>query len=244
MKKSTVLVTGASRGIGFTIAEKLLESGFKVIGVGKSESISSTFVHENYSGISCDLSSKSDLEQKLKPLFESENCPDVLINNAGIAEPCSFDVSDQEWDIQWDRTLQVNLNTPVQLIKWAIPMWEKRKKGIHIVISSRAAYRGETEQYASYAASKSGIIGVSKTIARGFGERGITSFAVAPGFTMTDMLKEAIPVYGEDYMKRENVLGEIAPTDDVADLCVLLSQGKLKHMTGQTFHINSGSYML
>ena len=154
------------------------------------------------------------------------------------------ELSDDEWEIKWNRTLQVNLNTPVQLIKWAIPMWEKRKQGIHIVISSRAAYRGETEQYASYAASKSGIIGVSKTIARGFGERGITSFAVAPGFTMTDMLKEAIPVYGEAYMKRENVLGEIAPTDDVADLCVLLSEGKLKHMTGQTFHINSGSYML
>jgi len=117
MKKSTVLVTGASRGIGFTIAEKLLESGFKIIGVGTNDSIKKTFSHPNYSGISCDLSSKADIEQKLKPVFDSENCPDVLINNAGIAEPCSFDVSDQEWAIQWERTLQVNLNTPVQLIK-------------------------------------------------------------------------------------------------------------------------------
>jgi NAD(P)-dependent dehydrogenase (short-subunit alcohol dehydrogenase family) len=240
----TVLVTGASRGIGFSITEALLNAGFRVIGTGTSEKIHSIHNSSNFTGVVCDLSNRSDVELKLKPIFQNDSCPDVIINNAGISEPCSFESTDEEWDLNWNRVLHVNLLSPVQLVKWAIPVWKKRRSGIHIAITSRAAYRGETEDYASYAASKSGLTGVNKTIARGYGKDGIVSFAIAPGFTLTDMMKEAIPVYGEDYIKRENVIGEVAPPEEIADLCLVLASGKLSHMSGQTFHINSGSYMI
>lgn len=239
-----VIVTGVTRGIGFTITQKLLESGFNVIGTGTTERIYDVFDHPNFTGVVCDLSNRAELNRVLQPILASEECPDVIINNAGISEPCSFESSDDEWDLNWNRVLQVNLLSPVQLVKWAIPIWKLRKSGIHIAITSRAAYRGETEDYASYAASKSGLTGVNKTIARGYGKDGIVSFAIAPGFTLTDMMKEAIPVYGEDYIKRENVIGEVAPPEEIADLCLVLASGKLSHMSGQTFHINSGSYML
>lgn len=240
----TVLVTGATRGIGFSIAKKFLENGFHVIGTGTSGKIDRTFSNSNFKAVKVDLSNKIEVEQKLKSLLESPDCPDIIVNNAGISEPCSFEASQEEWDSNWQRTLQVNLISPTQLVKWAIPVWKQRKSGIHIGITSRAAYRGETEDYASYAASKSGFTGVNKTIARGYGKFGISSFAIAPGFTLTDMMRETIPVYGEDYILRENVIGEIAPPEEIADLCVMLASGKFKHMTGQTFQINSGSYMI
>lgn len=241
----TALVTGASRGIGKAITQKLLQSEFYVLGVSRTGVFDDEIlIHPNFKPISCDLANQIELKTKLKPLLESENVPDIIINNAGISEPCSFDVTDADWEMHWNRVLQVNLHSPTQIVKWVLPQWKKQQAGIHIVIASRASYRGETEPYAAYAASKSGIIGVHKTIARAFGAYGIISVAIAPGFTDTDMAREAIPVYGEAYLKKDNVLDELMPPEEIAELCLLISQGKVRHLTGSTIHINSGTYMI
>lgn len=245
MKKNKVaLVTGASRGIGFSISKLLLENGIQVIGISKTGLFSGLESNENFIGIQCDLADKLDLKKQLKSLLESDLCPEIIINNAGVSEPCLFSETDENWDLHWEKVMQVNLNSPTQLIKWAIPQWKNRKIGTHILIASRAAYRGETESYAAYAASKSAAVGVSKTIARAFGEFGITSTVIAPGFTNTDMATEAIPIYGEAYIKKDNVLNEIIPPEEIAELCLLISQGKVRHLTGSTIHINSGTYMI
>jgi NAD(P)-dependent dehydrogenase (short-subunit alcohol dehydrogenase family) len=241
----SALVTGASRGIGKSITVKLLQDGFFVFGVSRTGKYDSELLdHPYFSSLVCDLSDVQQVKTILKPIIESERCPDIIINNAGISEPCAFDVSDEAWETHWKRVMQVNLHTPTNLVKWAIPMWKSRKSGTHIVIASRASYRGETEHYSAYAASKSGIIGVNKTIARAFGPFGIISVGIAPGFTDTDMAREAIPVYGESYIKKDNVLDELMPPEEIAELCVLIAQGKVRHLTGSTIHINSGTYML
>lgn len=236
-----ILLTGSSRGIGKAIADLLLVKGFEVIGTSTSTINQST---NNYSHIVCNLSNQEDL-QKLKETFNGEEIPEVLINNAGMFRDADFGISDEEWLETWDITQQVNLRSAALLCKWAINAWMERGiEGRIINISSRAGMRGDTQEYAAYAASKAGMIGLTKSIARSMGKKGITAYTIAPGFVETDMARESIEVYGAEYLTQGLALNEIAPPEEIANLVLLLAEGKLKHATGQTFHINSGSYLI
>lgn len=235
------LLTGSSRGIGKAIADLLLVKGFDVIGTSTSTINQST---NNYSHIVCNLSNQDDL-QKLKETFNGEEIPEVLINNAGMFRDADFGISDEEWLETWDITQQVNLRSAALLCKWAINAWiERGIEGRIINISSRAGMRGDTQEYAAYAASKAGMIGLTKSIARSMGKKGVTAYTIAPGFVETDMARESIEVYGAEYLTQGLALNEIAPPEEIANLVLLLAEGKLKHATGQTFHVNSGSYLI
>jgi len=234
------LLTGSSRGIGKAVSELLLVSGYNVIGTSRTSNSQS---NNQYTHIACDLS-KSEEVLKLKDIFEAEEIPEVLINNAGMFEDADFGISDEEWLANWDKTMQVNLRSAALLCKWAINAWKERGiEGRIINISSRAGQRGDTQEYASYAASKAGMIGLTKSIARSFGKDGITAYSIAPGFVDTDMARESIEVYGAEYLIQGLFLDTIAPTEEFANLVLFLAEGKLKHATGQTFHVNSGSYL-
>ena len=236
------LLTGSSRGIGKAIVQSLLENRYSVIGTSRS-SIDESTNNDNYEHIQCDLSDPSQLS-KLKVVFVGDQIPEVLINNAAYFAPADFEVSDEEWFKVWDETMQVNLKSVAQLCKWAVNAWkEKEIEGRIINISSRAGQRGDTQEYAAYAASKAGMIGLTKSIARSFGKEGITAYSIAPGFVNTDMARSSIEVYGEEYLTNGLALNEIAPPEEIANLVLLLAEGKLTHATGQTFHINSGSYL-
>ncbi|MEX0723995.1 MAG: SDR family oxidoreductase [Gracilimonas sp.] len=238
-----ILVTGTSRGIGRSIAQKLLDEGHGVIGT--SRSINHEFPNnKNYRHIKCDLAIEEDLE-KLKEVFEVNEIPEVLINNAGMFEEAQFDISDEDWLANWDKTMQVNLRSVALISKWALNTWTKAEvEGRLINISSRAGYRGDTGEYASYAASKGGMVAFTKSIARSFGKHGITAYTIAPGFVDTDMAQGSIEVYGEDYLTKDLALDNIAPPEQIANIVSLLAEGKLTHATGQTFHVNSGSYLI
>ncbi len=237
-----LLVTGSSRGIGKAICNSLLVYGYSVIGT--STKPINDYTNNEYQHIVCDLSSQQEL-QKLKEVFTGENPPDVLINNAGMFRDAEFGISDEEWLDTWDITQQVNLRSAALLCKWAINAWtEKGIDGRIINISSRAGMRGDTGEYAAYAASKAGMIGLTKSIARSFGKQGITAYTIAPGFVETDMAIGSIEVYGKDYLTQGLALDDIAPPEEIANLVLLLAEGKLTHATGQTFHINSGSYLI
>lgn len=236
-----ILLTGSSRGIGKAICDLLLDHNYEVIGTSRSTIHLSVI---NYTHLSCDLSNQEEVE-KLKNVFESESIPEVLINNAGMFEDADFDISDKDWLANWDKTMQVNLRSAGLLCKWAVNAWKTRGiEGRIINISSRAAQRGDTQEFASYASSKAGMIGLTKSIARSFGKNGITAYSIAPGFVDTDMAKESIEVYGEEYLTQGLALNSIAPPEQIAELVILLASGKLTHATGQTFHINSGSYII
>lgn len=236
------LITGSSRGIGKAICNSLLVNSYSVIGT--STKPINDYTNNEYRHIACDLS-KPDEVQKLKQIFFEDSIPEVLINNAGMFRDADFEISDEEWLETWDITQQVNLRSAALLCKWAINAWtEKRIEGRIINISSRAGMRGDTQEYAAYAASKAGMIGITKSIARSMGKKGITAYTIAPGFVETDMARESIEVYGAEYLTQGLALNEIAPPEEIANLVLLLAQGKLKHATGQTFHINSGSYLI
>ncbi len=243
--KPYALVTGASRGIGKSITEKLLEDDVKVIGTTRKTSFPNHFLSsELFELLTVDLADHAQLAETLKPIFERQKAPNVLINNAGIFEEAGFEKEDSDWLQSWDKTFQVNLRAPAMLSKWALNHWSKKEGGILINIASRAAYRGDTQEYAAYAASKSGLVAFTKSIARDFGKHNISAYSIAPGFIKTDMAMDSIEVYGEEYLTEGTAFDEITSPEEVAELVNFLASGKVKHMTGATFHINGGSYMI
>ncbi|PAU93799.1 SDR family oxidoreductase [Aliifodinibius salipaludis] len=240
------LVTGASRGIGKSITKSLLKEGFSVIGTARSSEFPKEFSqNDNFEGLYVDLADSVAIETKLKPIFEREETPNVLINNAGVFMESGFEKDDEFWLKKWDKTMQVNLRAPALLSKWALNRWIKQEEGGYLInISSRAAYRGDTQEYSAYAASKGGLVAFTKSIARDFGEHGISAYSIAPGFIKTDMAMESIDVYGEEYLTEGMAFDEITSPDEVGELVAFLASGKVPHMTGSTFHINGGSYMI
>lgn len=239
------LVTGASRGIGKSITKSLLKEDFRVIGTARSSEFPKEFSqNNNFESLYVDLANPAEIEKKLKRIFDREEAPNVLINNAGVFMESGFEKEDEFWLDKWDRTMQVNLRAPALLSKWALNRWIKEQEGYLINISSRAAYRGDTQEYSAYAASKGGLVAFTKSVARDFGEQGISAYSIAPGFIKTDMAMDSIQVYGEDYLTEGMAFDEITSPDEVGELVAFLASGKVPHMTGSTFHINGGSYMI
>lgn len=239
------LVTGASRGIGKHITSKLLEAGASVIGTTRSSAFPDAFTgNDHFESLSVDLADPVQVEQRLRPVFERDRAPGVLINNAGIFEEAGMEKDDEQWLQTWDRTQQVNLRAPALISKWALRRWQNEEGGVLINVASRAAYRGDTQEYTAYAASKGGLVAFTKSVARDFGRHNIAAYSLAPGFIKTDMAIDSIDVYGEEYLTEGMAFDEITSPEEVAELVAFLSTGKVKHMTGATFHINGGSYMI
>jgi NAD(P)-dependent dehydrogenase (short-subunit alcohol dehydrogenase family) len=239
------MVTGTSRGIGKCIAEKLLNEGRNVIGTRYKTGFPKEFIaHKNFEGRQVNLADSSQVDEILKPVFDRNDIPGVLINNAGVFEEAGMAKNDTDWLRTWDKTQQVNLRAPALLSKWAIDRWKKEAGGILINIASRAAYRGDTQEYSAYAASKAGLVAFTKSIARDFGKKNIVAYSIAPGFIKTDMASKSMDVYGEEYLTEGSAFDEITSPGEVAELVSFLAAGKVKHMTGATFHINGGSYMI
>ena len=240
------IVTGASRGIGLEIAKKLLQKGFEVPGTARKYKFPDVLSsNNNFSGNHVDLGDEGDIKSQLKPFFSESNEVDVLINNAGISVDSDFSDDDEKWLEVWDRTLSVNLRASVLLSKWFVNSHiDNKSSGVLINIASRAAYRGDTQEFAAYAASKSGMVAFTKSIARNFSKKGISAYSIAPGFIDTDMASEAKEIHGKEYLTQGSAFDEITSPVEVAKLVVFLAKGDVPHMSGQTFHINGGSYML
>jgi NAD(P)-dependent dehydrogenase (short-subunit alcohol dehydrogenase family) len=239
------LVTGASRGIGKSITEKLLADNTRVLGTKRNSEFPDAFIdNPNFESLSIDLADPIQVEELLKPVFSRHEAPGIVINNAGIFEEAGMEKDDEDWLKAWDRTQQVNLRVPALISKWALNKWTEEQGGILINIASRAAYRGDTQEYTAYAASKGGLVAFTKSVARDFGKQNIVAYSIAPGFIKTDMAMDSIDVYGEEYLTEGMAFDEITSPEEVAELVSFLATGKVKHMTGATFHINGGSYML
>ena len=243
-KENPVLVTGVSRGIGAAIAEKLLADGWRVIGTYNRNQPELDFAgHSRFEPVQADFSDPVQVEQKLKPLIQSQ-MPEVLVNNAGISENCDVEDSDEAWLELWDRTQQINLRAAALLAKWHIPIWKDRKKGRLINIASRAAYRGDTADFAAYAASKAGMVAFGKSLLRNYGKYGIEVYAIAPGFIKTDMAKDAAEIHGEEYITSDIPMGYLPEPDQVGETAAFLAEGKAPQLSGSTIHLNGGSYMI
>tara|TARA_A100001015_G_scaffold147163_1_gene163142 strand:+ start:19 stop:729 length:711 start_codon:yes stop_codon:yes gene_type:complete len=234
----TALVTGASRGIGKAIAEKLKADNYKVLGTATSDSGVDTLNSNGIEGHLLDLNSKDSIENFWSKLESDNKTISVLVNNAGITrDNIILRMSDEEWsDI-----MNVHLYGTFQLSKRALKMMLKNKWGRIINISSASASIGNRGQ-SNYAAAKAGVEAFTKSLAKELGKRDITINAVAPGFISTDMTENNKGV-NADYLVKEIPLGRFGKPEEVASLISFMCSDGASYITGQTIHINGGLYM-
>ena len=230
-----ILITGASRGIGAAAYALLKSSGHSAVG-------HSTRGSDDL--IAGDLSDAESPRRIWDAAVERLGGRiDVLVNNAGIYEAVADDVSDDEWHAQWARTMTINLQAAADLCRLAVEHFRANGGGRIVNIASRAGYRGDSPQHWHYAASKAGMVGMTKSIARGYAAEGILAFAVAPGFTVSEMTEEYLTGRGGAQILADIPLGRVATTDEVAEVIRWLAVNAPPSATGSVIDVNGASYV-
>ena len=248
----TILVTGSSQGIGATTAKTLSQSGaFVVLHYWQSDreaqSLAADIGRDRCHLLSVDLAQPGAGKDLWQAAIAQVGSIDVLVNNAATMPAASIEDEWEVWSTAWQTTLQVNLIAVADLCREAICHFQTRRNGTAggtiINIASRAAFRGDGVEFMQYAASKGGVIALTRSIARGFANDGILAFAIAPGFVHTDRIAEVMQERGADYITRDIPMGAPAPPQDVANAIAFLASGLAPHMTGATLDINGASYV-
>lgn len=234
--KKNILITGASRGIGRAILAALQRDGHNAIGqstAGEGVLLAADFTDP--------VAASSLWAEALKHL---DGRIDVLINNAGIFEPNALDSEDTAWLDGWNQTIQVNLTASAELCRLAVRHWQKCETGGRIInIASRAAYRGDSPAHWHYAASKGGMVAMTKTIARAYAPQEILAFAICPGFTMTGMAEDYLESRGGDKLLADIPLGRVAEPDEIAEMARWCSLDAPASMTGAVLDANGASFV-
>ena len=242
-----VLVTGASRGIGAAIARRLASCGARVaVHFGKERQTAEDLVRligHGARAFGADLASSEACATLWTEVEEAFGTVHSLVNNAGVAIGTPLTAATDSWLADWNRTLAVNLTATGLLCRFALAHFEKQHNGRIVNIASRAAFRGDTPDYLAYAASKGGMVALTRSIARGFGKKGIKAFLLAPGFTRTEMAQLFIDQYGEAYASSDIALERLTEPDDIAPTVAFLLSGLADHATGSTIDLNAGSYV-
>jgi NAD(P)-dependent dehydrogenase (short-subunit alcohol dehydrogenase family) len=228
--KTHILITGASRGIGAAIAASFNPETTTL----------------------CATSSKDgDLNDPATParlwalaLDALDGRIDVLINNAGVFEENPITRTDADWLESWDRSMQINLTASADLCRRAVLHWQSTGASGRIVnIASRAAHRGDSPAHWHYAASKAGMVAMTKTIARAYAKEGIYAFAICPGFTMTGMAEDYLSSRGGDKLLADIPLGKVADPEEVAVMARFCALEAPPSMTGAVLDVNGASYV-
>ncbi len=236
------LVTGASRGIGAAIAERLARDGARVIGTATTEAgaarIGESLAGFGGRGAVLDVGSQASIDALIADIEAREGPVGILCNNAGITRDMLLLRMKSD---DWDAVMQTNLASVYRLSKAVLRGMMKARKGRIINISSVVGATGNAGQ-ANYAAAKAGMIGFTKSLAREVGSRGITVNAIAPGFIDTDMTK------GLDEAQRAALytqipLGRLGQPADIAAAAAFLAGAEAAYITGETMHVNGGMYM-
>ena len=232
----TALVTGASRGIGKTIAMMLAKNGVKVIGVATSkESLKSIEDIENILPFCCDISDQNSIVELYHFAKKNADAIDILVNNAGIhMDNILLRMKTDEWH----KVLDVNLNGPFYLTKILLKDMIKNKNGRIINISSISGTDGNKGQ-SNYSASKGGLLAFTKSLAKEVGRRNITVNCIAPGVIETDMISNLTNTVKKDYLDRIP-LKKFGKPEDIGKMILFLSSDEASYITGQTFYIDGG----
>jgi len=231
-----ILLTGSTRGIGAACLAALTGAGAHVVGPGRAH---------GPDRVGADLADPAaPAALWAAALARLDGRVDVLVNNAGVFETNPLDGADDEWSAGWARTMQINLTAAAELSRLAVLHWRDRGTGGRIVnVASRAAYRGDGPDQWHYAASKGGMVAMTKTVARAYARDGILAFAVCPGFTMTGMADDYLASRGGDALLADIPLGRVAEPDEVASAVRYLALDAPASMTGAVLDLNGASYV-
>ena len=242
LENQVALVTGASRGIGAAIAQTLAENGAIVIGTATTEAgaaaISDSLAAHNGCGMVLNVSDKESIETVIKAIGEKFSAPTILINNAGITKDNLLMRMKED---EWDSVISTNLTSIYRLSKACMRGMMKARHGRIVNIGSVVGSTGNPGQ-ANYAASKAGVLGLTKSLARELGSRNITVNTVAPGFIETDMTN-ALPEEQRDALLNGIALGRLGRPQEIADTVLFLTSPSGGYITGETLHVNGGMYM-
>ena len=241
MTKQIALVTGASRGIGKAIAEKLTEDGFFVVGTATSDEGAnsiSTYLGDNGKGLKLDVADSDSITAVIKTINDQFGIPTVLVNNAGITRD---NLLMRMKDDEWDDIISTNLTSVFRMSKAVLRGMMKVKSGRIINISSVVGFTGNAGQ-ANYAAAKAGMIGFAKSMAKEVGSRNITINTVAPGFIDTDMTRELSDEI-KDTLLSSIPLNRLGKGKEIAHAVAFLASAGAGYITGETIHVNGGMFM-
>ena len=225
-----ILISGASRGIGAAIAEALSSDATKIVALSSAD---------------------GDLADPATPgrlwadsLDKLDGRIDVLVNNAGVFEANPIESDEADWIANWNRTQQINLTASASFCRLAVLHWQERASAGRIVhLASRAAPRGDSPAPWHYAASKAGMVAMTKTIARGYAKENILAFAICPGFTMTGMAEEYLASRDGDELLADIPLGRVAMPEEVAEMARWCAVDAPASMTGAVLDVNGASYV-
>ncbi len=245
LTNQVALVTGATRGIGADIADRLALAGATVIGTATTQSgveiINKRFTAAGFSGrgIVLDVSDVDSVNEVQKDITATEGAVTILVNNAGITRDNLLIRMKQD---EWDDIIQTNLSSIFYTAKVFLRGMMKARKGRIISIASVVGVMGNAGQ-ANYAAAKAGMIGFSKSLAREVGSRGITVNVIAPGFIRTAMT-EGLDERQQAQLLAQIPLQKLGGAEDVANAVLFLASAAGNYITGETIHVNGGMYMI
>ena len=246
----TVVVTGASRGIGAATATALAERGAAVIAHygshrdGAAEAVAGA-PDERKLLVHADMAQPGAARSLWREAVAWNGRVDVVVVNAAIAPETPFDGPDDVWDDGWEKALRVNVLEPASLIREAVDHFRSSGGGIVMTMSSWAAQQGSAiPQLSAYAASKAAVKAVTQTVARNYAKDGVLAYVVAPGIVRTRMSEiSAVARGGIDAVNAALAMEEMVPPEEVAELIAFLAAGRARHLSGATIDVNGATYI-
>lgn len=238
------LITGASRGIGEAICDTLAANGATVVGTATSASGAAAITERLQtagvigSGMQLDVTDADASQACVAAVLEQYGPISILVNNAGVTRDNLFM---RMKDDEWNDVIATNLSSVFRMCKLVVKPMVKARKGRIINISSVVGITGNAGQV-NYAASKAGMLGMTRSLARELGSRSITVNAVAPGFIESDMT-DSLAEEQKDKLKGEIALGRLGNPADIAKTCLFLASDDAGYITGQTISVNGGMFM-
>ncbi|MCK7594538.1 SDR family NAD(P)-dependent oxidoreductase [Pseudomarimonas salicorniae] len=241
------LVTGASHGVGAAVAAHFVRAGARVVlhagrDIERARELATSLGSGAVGALQADLAvpgAGTDLFAEADAL--SDGRLNVVINNAGIFVDSPLAADDAGWQAAWQRTLQVNLIAVADISRAAVLAFRDRGGGSLIAIASRAGHRGDDADHSAYAASKGGVLALTKTLARAYSGQGVLAFAIAPGWVDTRMAPQDPAT--RDLAASEIPLGRMAAAEEIAAACAFLASGACPSASGSCLDINGASYV-